>query len=151
MAAQGSAKSSGGINPTGLCQCGCGEPAPIAKRTKSKLVHVKGQPVRFQRGHQFRKFHVPVGERLAKQSERTSTGCLVWTGPTAGAGYGVISHKNRLAYVHRVSYELSNGPIPSGLEIDHLCEVKLCLEPSHLEAVTHAENMRRVRGRRVNV
>lgn len=45
---------------------------------------------------------------------------------------------------YHYSYEQENGPIPAGLEIDHLCRVPTCVRPSHLEAVTHAENMRRM-------
>lgn len=47
--------------------------------------------------------------------------------------------------VHRVTYQLLVGPIPEGLELDHLCEVKACCNPEHLEPVTHAENLRRCR------
>ena len=46
-------------------------------------------------------------------------------------------------YAHRVSYELANGPIPAGLQIDHLCKLTLCVRPSHLEAVTPSVNVRR--------
>lgn len=49
----------------------------------------------------------------------------------------------RRVMVHRVSYETFIGPIPKGLEIDHLCRVKVCANPEHLEAVTHQENVRR--------
>jgi hypothetical protein len=45
---------------------------------------------------------------------------------------------------HRVAWELVNGPIEEGLEIDHLCKVKTCINPEHLEPVSHAENMSRI-------
>ena len=47
---------------------------------------------------------------------------------------------------HRVAYELTNGPIPDGLELDHLCRVRHCVNPSHIEAVTHRENTLRGTG-----
>lgn len=70
-------------------------------------------------------------------------GCWLWTGPTNGAGYGVVSLKGTKSYVHRLSYELAEGPIPPRQDVDHLCRRTLCFRPDHLEAVTHAENMRR--------
>ena len=77
--------------------------------------------------------------------------CWPWTGALNGSGYGVISRggsrvrgdviKNALAY--RAAWELTNGPVPEGLELDHLCRNKACCNPAHLEPVTHEENMRR--------
>lgn len=64
--------------------------------------------------------------------------CHLWEGGRSGE-YGWVDRE----YAHRVAYIEANGPIPDGLEIDHLCRVTLCVNPSHLEAVTHAENVRR--------
>jgi hypothetical protein len=86
----------------------------------------------------------PVLERLLeKVSVPKSGGCWLWEGAVCCNGYGRIWHSKRVALVHRVSYELSNGKIPQRLQIDHLCRVKNCVNPSHLEAVTHKENLRR--------
>lgn len=69
------------------------------------------------------------------------TECIIWAGPTDKDGYGKAS-EGRLA--HRVVYVREVGPIPPGLELDHLCRVRNCVNPEHLEPVTHAENMRRM-------
>lgn len=71
-------------------------------------------------------------------------GCWLWTGHQNELGYGrvyVSGAGQRM--VHRVVYELLVGPIPDGLEPDHLCRVPACSNPDHLEPVTHAENIRR--------
>lgn len=71
------------------------------------------------------------------------TNCLLWTGSKV-KGYGTVQVAvRRPAYVHRLMYEWFVGPIPDGSEIDHLCRVKHCASPAHLEAVTHIENIRR--------
>lgn len=70
----------------------------------------------------------------------TESGCVVWMGSCNSKGYGSISIKGKLKRVHRVAYELANGPIREGMYIDHLCRVTCCLNPSHLEQVTPREN-----------
>lgn len=72
--------------------------------------------------------------------------CWLWTANTNERGYGRMSSGGAggtTLYAHRVAYELLVGPIPEGLQIDHLCRVRACVNPKHLEPVTHAENMRR--------
>lgn len=73
--------------------------------------------------------------------------CWIWTGSTWGGGYGQVRMQSGRGvspvYAHRVSYELFFEKIPKGLELDHLCRVINCVNPKHLEAVTHRVNMLR--------
>jgi hypothetical protein len=72
------------------------------------------------------------------------TDCIVWVGSTNNLGYGIVQvAPGELGLAHRVAYEDANGPIPEGMVIDHLCRVRNCVNPAHLEAVTSGENTRR--------
>ena len=73
------------------------------------------------------------------------SGCWNWTGCKDAGGYGRISVDNAGVVAHRVSYELHVGPIPDGLELDHLCRNRGCVNPEHLEPVTAQENMKRAK------
>ena len=89
----------------------------------------------------------PAVERFWDHVEKT-TECWLWTGKTAD-GYGQFGLGRRiqgLIYAHRFAYEQRHGPIPEGLELDHLCRVRHCVNPAHLEAVTHRENILRGEG-----
>ena len=72
-----------------------------------------------------------------------NSGCWFWLGTLTAAGYGVIGVNYKKFYAHRLSYEAFKGNIPEGLEIDHLCRVRCCVNPDHLEAVTHRVNNQR--------
>lgn len=74
------------------------------------------------------------------------SGCWIWDGQIAKNGYGRIQARYGRGgqdYAHRVSYRLFVGEIPEGLELDHKCRVRCCVNPAHLEPVTSAENTRR--------
>lgn len=76
--------------------------------------------------------------------------CWEWTNVKNNKGYGRFCLQGKLLMSHRVSYEIIVGKIPDGLELDHLCRNPGCVNPKHLEAVTHKENMRRARGNKPN-
>ncbi len=70
-------------------------------------------------------------------------GCWLWQGGLDGAGYGILWIKGHLVKAHRIAYERLVGPIAYGLECDHLCRVRNCANPLHVEPVSHTENVRR--------
>jgi hypothetical protein len=77
----------------------------------------------------------------AKVDRRGSDECWSWLASMAN-GYGqFFAGSNQRA--HRIAFSLLVGPIPSGLELDHLCRNPICVNPAHLEPVSHAENLRR--------
>lgn len=81
-----------------------------------------------------------VTERLLAKIELDPSGCWLWTAALTTGGYGQIRINEHNHSVHRVVYESLVGPIPEGLELDHLCRVRRCVNPLHLEPVTHQEN-----------
>jgi hypothetical protein len=83
--------------------------------------------------------------------------CWLWQGAVGGrGGYGMVKvgrvdGRQVTTMPHRVMYEAVFGPIPAGLELDHLCEVKTCCNPAHLDLTDHATNMRRWMARSTRV
>ena len=83
-------------------------------------------------------------ERFWDKVERTSfSECWHWVAFTNASGYGTFGFDGTVRLAHRVSYEELVGSIPEGLEIDHLCRVRNCVNPRHLEPVTTQENTAR--------
>lgn len=92
----------------------------------------------------------PVIERVSeKYVVNPETGCWEWIGQINAYGYGKISIGSKTdgtafkAMAHRVAYELLVGPIPDGLDLDHLCRNRRCINPAHLEPVTRQVNLLR--------
>src|SRR5437763_12827689 len=91
-----------------------------------------------------------MGSRYRNDSDRIERnivvdagGCWRWQRALNEGGYGLVGYGGKVARAHRVAYELFVGPIPLELELDHLCRVRRCVNPSHLEPVTRRENVLR--------
>jgi hypothetical protein len=67
-------------------------------------------------------------------------GCWLWLGEINHSGYGLAYYNGRAYRAHRALYEVVNGPVPDGKQLDHLCRNRACVRPSHLEPVTNWEN-----------
>jgi hypothetical protein len=101
---------------------------------------IKEMSMTYARG----KWPRPTIEQSFWERANKAEGCWLWSGSLNDDGYGIL----RRLSAHRYAYELLVGPIPDGMEIDHVCSVRKCVNPAHMEAVTHTENIRRswVRG-----
>jgi len=87
----------------------------------------------------------PASERFWAFVQKTDD-CWIWHGWLSHNGYGrfgVDPRSGKKVFAHRFAYELVKGPIPLGLQIDHLCRVRNCVNPDHLEAVTASVNQSR--------
>jgi hypothetical protein len=88
-------------------------------------------------------YHPPSPEERFWVKVRKTKTCWEWTSATLSSGYGIFSANRKVHLAHRYSYELLVAPIPEGLYLDHLCRVKHCVNPTHLEPVTNRENVMR--------
>ncbi len=131
------------LNPSGLCQCGCGEAAPLAKSSDAGRGYVRGEPLRFLPNH-----HRRLKPGWIETPGPLDTPCWLWNGKPTARGYGIYYPEGgrKHVYAHRWVWEQQIGPIEPGMELDHLCRVKIWVRPSHLEPVTHRENVLRGTG-----
>jgi hypothetical protein len=81
-------------------------------------------------------------ERILRRTRVDAAGCWVWQASMQG-GYGRLNMHGRKVFAHRLAWECRFGPVPDGLELDHLCRNKACCNPDHLEPVTHTANVGR--------
>lgn len=121
-----------------LCRCDCGTERQIyASRFRSDRIrscgcnaHPKGLVDPVELAERMERFSIP----------EPNSGCVLWLGTVSRGGYSMLSVGGRPTYGHRAAYEAVNGPIPGGLDLDHLCRVRSCINPRHLEAVTRKVN-----------
>lgn len=126
--------------PYGYCQCGCGEMTKLVSKTRTSRGEIKGDPRRFVRGHGKKRDPLDcIMDKVVMQAD----GCWLFTGSLGGGGYGKIAVNRKVRPAHRVTYERLVGPIPDGLVLDHLCSVRTCVNPAHLEPVTQRDNVLR--------
>lgn len=121
-------------NQNNLCECGCGKRAPLIKKNNTKRGYVKGKYHRFLPNH-----HSKKPDLYSIEDRGFFTPCWIWQLYVDRNGYPWKSG----VFLPRAYWEKKNGPIPDGLEPDHLCRQRSCINPDHLEIVTHQENVRR--------
>lgn len=119
-----------------LCDCGCGQPAPIATRTDARHGWVKGQPLRFVRGHATRR-NIPD---FIEVDRGWATPCWIWQRGLSKGGYGMTGTGANAHVVYFRRYRFVPAP---GIQLDHLCRQTDCVQPYHLEPVTPRVNLHR--------
>ena len=125
----------------GLCECGCGGAAPIAKVTNRPRGYVAGQPLRFIQTHSARKQGAPLDSKYRIDDE---TGCWHWLGYIDKGGYGAYNYDGHYTSAHRAVWQLHYDiTLPRHLQVDHLCQQRDCVNPAHLQVTTAMTNMRR--------
>lgn len=129
----------------------CVNPSHLCVGTREENTRAAGKEWLCPRGEEWRKRHLPIAWHprpkdtktrfLLKVSRSDQKGCRIWLGAKAVAsGYGQFKVNRIIRFAHRVAYELFNGPISNGKIVMHTCNVRLCVEPSHLKLGTRAEN-----------
>lgn len=131
--------------PDQYCACGCGEITPRAKRTSAQMGVVKGQPLTYINLHHLNKIRL-YDNGFKVEDRGYKTPCWVWQW-CIDQGYAVLtvdSPRGRVNNrVHRITYQDKFGKIDDSVPLDHLCRLRCCVNPDHLEPVTTGENVRR--------
>ncbi len=127
------------LGQRGLCQCGCGEKAPLASMTNKKHGHRQGEPMKYILGHQARVYWGTNPEEFVEDPE---THCWMWQRALRDRGHGQLNRGGKVHKAHRYYYEDLIGAIPEGKQLHHLCMNPACVNPGHLALVECGEHTR---------
>lgn len=122
--------------PYGYCHCGCGQKTTLHKQTVRARGFVKGEPRKYIAHHHLRSSPLEYVE----EDRGYETPCWIWQRSLDRNGYGQGSRPDGQRKAYRIYYERYVGRVPAGLHLDHLCRVRECVNPDHLEPVTQREN-----------
>lgn len=137
----------------GTCACGCGTKTPVSVHNNVKLFRFRGEPARFLHGHGTKRLRdvSALLENYDVTPAGYATPCWLWRGSHTSHGYGdARGYGVGRRRAHIITYEHARGPVPDGLELDHLCGNRRCINPDHLEAVTHRVNVQRGRAAKLS-
>ena len=116
----------------------------LANRRDLPSAQTARLPTGIKRESLERRFWAKVNKEGPIPIKRPDLGpCWLWTGGKGGGGYGHFKLDRKMKYSHQYTYESLVAPIPEGLQLDHLCRNRSCVNPGHLEIVSNAENIRR--------
>lgn len=132
--------------PYGYCHCGCGKKTELALRDRPTRNWIKGQPKRFLSGH-----YNNIKNRKWPQYKIDKNGCWVWQLALDADGYASYEVNQKYISGHRYYYLKHKGEIPLGLQLDHLCCNRACVNPDHLECVSQSENIRRGKHTKITI
>lgn len=125
------------VVPAWFCRCDCGVERVVASRS---LRNGASKSCGCLKAEKNRKPRATVAARLIALSEKEPNGCRTWVGSTNADGYASLSVNGRYVGAHRAAWVESNGPIPAGMQIDHMCGNRACIEVTHLNIVTPKSN-----------
>jgi len=113
--------------------------------TNSRWGHVRGEHTPYALGHSARSRAYYIVNPI--------TGCWIWQGTRDAGGYGRrwSRTEGRVQNAHVVFWEEIHGSVPEGLDLDHLCRNRACVNPDHMEPVTRSENIRRGLGSKLTI
>lgn len=125
-----------------LCECGCGKSTSIAKYSDSRYGWVRGQPVRFIKGHWRRGKHVGDEASIAKHSHVLPNGCVEWTAAKDKQGYALFTpYGQPMKRLARYLYTQAHGPLEPTQFVCHRCDNTSCINVAHLFVGTTQDNM----------